>query len=116
LHVLHDLADHGELRFNELKESTGASSRTLSQSLDALTEAALLRRRLEEAPPVATHHSLTRKGEDSNRCSPNSTPGSGSGTTEPMIASEAVGEGSRRIGPRPILPGIDANRTTPGWN
>jgi DNA-binding HxlR family transcriptional regulator len=63
LHVLHDLADAGELRFNELKESTGASSRTLSQSLDALMEADLVARRLEEASPVATYYSLTEKGE-----------------------------------------------------
>jgi len=33
--VLHDLQD-GEKRFNELKRSTGASSRTLSRVLDEL--------------------------------------------------------------------------------
>jgi len=62
LHVLHDLQDE-ELRFNELKEVTGASSRTLSQSLDALTEAGLVEKRMEEAAPVATYYSLTEKGE-----------------------------------------------------
>lgn len=63
LHVLHDLNDEGEMRFNELKESTGASSRTLSQSLDALTEAGLVDKRMEEAAPVATFYSLTERGE-----------------------------------------------------
>ncbi|WP_123538670.1 winged helix-turn-helix transcriptional regulator [Halosimplex salinum] len=62
LNVLHDLQD-GELRFNELKEATGASSRTLSQSLDALTDAGLVDKRMEEAAPVATYYSLTEKGE-----------------------------------------------------
>ncbi|AGN02551.1 transcriptional regulator [Salinarchaeum sp. Harcht-Bsk1] len=63
LHVLHDLQD-GELRFNELKEATGASSRTLSQSLDALMEAGLVERRTEEAAPIAVFYGLTEKGED----------------------------------------------------
>jgi DNA-binding HxlR family transcriptional regulator len=63
LHVLHDLQD-GELRFNELKEATGASSRTLSQSLDALKEAGLVERRTEEAAPIAVFYGLTEKGED----------------------------------------------------
>ena len=62
LNVLHDLVDEGEMRFNELKESTGASSRTLSQSLDALTAAGLVEKRMEEAAPVATYYSLTEKG------------------------------------------------------
>ncbi|WP_436923542.1 winged helix-turn-helix transcriptional regulator [Halosimplex amylolyticum] len=62
LTVLHDLHDEGEMRFNELKEATGASSRTLSQSLDALTEAGLVDKRMEEAAPVATFYSLTEKG------------------------------------------------------
>jgi len=62
LNVLHDLQE-GEMRFNELKEATGASSRTLSQSLDALTEAGLVKKRMEEAAPVATYYSLTEKGE-----------------------------------------------------
>lgn len=63
LHVLHDLQD-GELRFNELKEATGASSRTLSQSLDALMDAGLVERRTEEAAPIAVYYGLTEKGED----------------------------------------------------
>jgi len=62
LHVLHDLQE-GELRFNELKEKSGASSRTLSQALDALMEAGLVEKRMEEAAPVATYYSLTGKGE-----------------------------------------------------
>ncbi|MFB6156730.1 MAG: winged helix-turn-helix transcriptional regulator [Haloferacaceae archaeon] len=60
--VLHDLQD-GEKRFNELKRSTGASSRTLSRVLDDLQDRGFVDRRMEEAAPVATYYSLTRKGE-----------------------------------------------------
>jgi DNA-binding HxlR family transcriptional regulator len=59
--VLHDLQD-GEKRFNELKRSTGASSRTLSRVLDDLGELGFVDRRLEEDAPVATYYSLTAKG------------------------------------------------------
>lgn len=59
--VLHDLQD-GEMRFNELKRSTDANSRTLSRVLDDLQEADLVSRRLEEDAPVATYYSLTDKG------------------------------------------------------
>jgi Predicted transcriptional regulators len=59
--VLDDLAD-GEKRFNELKRSTGASSRTLSRVLDDLEETDLVRRRAENRP-VATFYSLSEKGE-----------------------------------------------------
>ncbi|MFC4552497.1 MULTISPECIES: winged helix-turn-helix transcriptional regulator [Halorussus] len=58
--VLHDL-DDGEKRFNELKRSTGASSRTLSRVLDDLQDADLVARRVEEKP-IATYYSLTEKG------------------------------------------------------
>ena len=60
--VLHDLQD-GEKRFNELKRSTEASSRTLSRVLDDLQENGLVHRRLEEDAPVATYYRLTEKGE-----------------------------------------------------
>lgn len=60
--VLHDLQD-GEKRFNELKRSTDASSRTLSRVLDDLQEMGFVNRRLEEESPVATYYSLTAKGE-----------------------------------------------------
>lgn len=60
--VLHDLQD-GEKRFNELKRSTDASSRTLSRVLDDLQETEFVNRRLEEDAPVATYYSLTEKGE-----------------------------------------------------
>jgi DNA-binding HxlR family transcriptional regulator len=60
--VLHDLAE-GEKRFNELKRSTDASSRTLSRVLDDLEEMDFVDRRLEEDAPVATYYSLTEKGE-----------------------------------------------------
>jgi DNA-binding HxlR family transcriptional regulator len=59
--VLHDLQD-GEKRFNELKRSTGASSRTLSRVLDDLRESDFVTRRLEEDAPVATYYDLTEKG------------------------------------------------------
>jgi len=59
--VLHDLQD-GEKRFNELKRSTDANSRTLSRVLDDLQETGFVDRRLEEDAPVATYYSLTEKG------------------------------------------------------
>jgi DNA-binding HxlR family transcriptional regulator len=59
--VLHDLQD-GEKRFNELKRSTDASSRTLSRVLDDLQEMGFVDRRMEEDAPVATYYSLTPKG------------------------------------------------------
>ena len=58
--VLHDLQE-GEKRFNELKRSTDASSRTLSRVLDDLEEAGLVDRRVEDRP-IATYYSLTEKG------------------------------------------------------
>ena len=60
--VIHDLTA-GEKRFNELKRSTGASSRTLSRVLDDLQDAGLVDRRFEEDAPVATYYSLTAKGK-----------------------------------------------------
>ncbi|SDJ21584.1 DNA-binding transcriptional regulator, HxlR family [Halovenus aranensis] len=62
LNVLYDLQD-GEKRFNELKESTGASSRTLSQTLDTLADYGLVTERSERADPIAVYYSLTEKGE-----------------------------------------------------
>jgi DNA-binding HxlR family transcriptional regulator len=59
--VLHDLREE-EKRFNELKRSTGASSRTLSRVLDDLQEMGFVSRRLEEDAPVATYYTLTDKG------------------------------------------------------
>ena len=59
--VLNDLQG-GEKRFNELKRSTGANSRTLSRVLDDLTDLGFVTRRLEEDAPVATYYSLTDKG------------------------------------------------------
>ncbi|WP_440008407.1 winged helix-turn-helix transcriptional regulator [Halomicrococcus sp. SG-WS-1] len=59
--VLYDL--HGEeKRFNELKRSTGASSRTLSRVLDDLRETGFVSRRTEADAPIATYYSLTEKG------------------------------------------------------
>lgn len=59
--VLHDLQD-GEKRFNEIKRSTDANSRTLSRVLEDLQETEFVDRRLEEDAPVATYYSLTEKG------------------------------------------------------
>jgi DNA-binding HxlR family transcriptional regulator len=59
--VLHDLQD-GEKRFNELKRSTGASSRTLSRVLDDLQETGFVERRVETDSPIATYYELTEKG------------------------------------------------------
>jgi DNA-binding HxlR family transcriptional regulator len=59
--VLHDLQG-GEKRFNELKDSTGASSSTLSRVLDDLEGLGLVERRVEERP-IASYYSLTPKGE-----------------------------------------------------
>lgn len=63
--ILHDLQE-GEKRFNELKRSTDASSRTLSRVLDDLQEMGFVDRRLEEDTPVATYYSLTDKGSSLN--------------------------------------------------
>ena len=60
--VLHDL-QAGEKRFNELKRSTDASSRTLSRVLGDLQEANRVSRRIEEDAPIATYYRLTDKGE-----------------------------------------------------
>lgn len=60
--VLHDLQD-GEKRFNEVKRSTGASSRTLSRVLDYLQETEFVTRRVEEDAPIATYYTLTEKGQ-----------------------------------------------------
>mgnify|MGYP005850515187 FL=1 len=60
--ILHDLQE-GEKRFNELKRSTDANSRTLSRVLDDLQETGFVDRRLEEDAPVATYYSLTAKGQ-----------------------------------------------------
>ncbi len=58
--VVNDLQD-GEKRFNELKRSTGASSRTLSRVLDDLEDDGMVTRRVEDRP-IATYYSLTEKG------------------------------------------------------
>ena len=60
--VLHDLQEEEEKRFNEIKRSTGANSRTLSRVLENLQEAGLIARRLEEAAPIAAYYRLTPKG------------------------------------------------------
>lgn len=58
--VLSDLLG-GEKRFNELKRSTDANSRTLSRVLDDLEDGGLVDRRVEDRP-IATYYSLTEAG------------------------------------------------------
>jgi DNA-binding HxlR family transcriptional regulator len=62
LNVVHELRG-GEKRFNDLKRAVGARSKTLSEALDALREAGVVEKRMEEASPVAVYYSLTPKGE-----------------------------------------------------
>lgn len=59
--VLNDLSS-GEKRFNELKRSTEASSRTLSRILKELQENNFVTKRVEDGAPIATYYSLTEKG------------------------------------------------------
>jgi DNA-binding HxlR family transcriptional regulator len=62
--VLNDLLageEDAEKRFNELKRSTNASSRTLSRVLDDLEEAGLVNRRVEDRP-LATYYRLSERG------------------------------------------------------
>ncbi len=50
-----------ELRFNELKRATDASSSTLSRVLDDLEDLDMVERRVETTP-IATYYSLSEKG------------------------------------------------------
>lgn len=59
--ILNDLQG-GEKRFNQLKRSTEASSRTLSRVLQNLEQEGLVEKRTEEGNPVATFYSLTEAG------------------------------------------------------
>ena len=61
LNVLYALQE-GEKRFNELKRSTSARSKTLSDALDVLVERDLVDRRMEEDAPIAVYYGLTDKG------------------------------------------------------
>ncbi|MBX0286846.1 winged helix-turn-helix transcriptional regulator [Haloarcula salinisoli] len=63
LNVVYALRD-GEKRFNELKESTDARSKTLSDALEPLVEDDIVDRRMEEAAPVAVFYRLTPKGRE----------------------------------------------------
>ena len=60
--ILNDLQNN-EKRFNELKRSTEASSRTLSRVLQELVEEGFVQKRMEDGSPVASYYSLTEKGE-----------------------------------------------------
>lgn len=52
----------GEVRFSQLEEMLGASSRTLSTKLRTLVQAGLLERRVEGGPPVRISYVLTKSG------------------------------------------------------
>ncbi|WP_276274129.1 winged helix-turn-helix transcriptional regulator [Haloarcula litorea] len=65
VNVIHALKD-GEQRFNELKRSTGARSKTLSDALDTLVESDIVDRRVEEDAPIAVYYGLTTKGQELN--------------------------------------------------
>ena len=54
----------GEQRYSEIKRSTGARPKTLSDALDELLAAGVVDRRTEEDAPVAVYYSLTPKGEE----------------------------------------------------
>jgi DNA-binding transcriptional ArsR family regulator len=49
----------GDVRFSQLEDVLGASSRTLSNKLRTLVTAGLLERRVEEGPPVRVAYRLT---------------------------------------------------------
>ena len=93
--VLYDLQGD-EKRFNELKRSTGASSRTLSRVLDDLQDLDLVDRRMEADAPVATFYSLTAKGDslcpvfDAIEGWADEWLGEAVGEAESVVASEAV--------------------------
>jgi len=59
--IINDL-QNGEKRFNEIKKSTEASSRTLSRVLKDLREDNIVEKRTEDESPVASYYSLTEKG------------------------------------------------------
>lgn len=61
--IINDLQE-GEKRFNELKRSTDASSRTLSRVLKELQADNIVNKRVEQKTPVSTHYSLTPRGKD----------------------------------------------------
>lgn len=52
----------GQVRFSQLEEMLGASSRTLSNKLRTLAKAGLLERRVEPGPPVRISYVLTKSG------------------------------------------------------
>jgi DNA-binding HxlR family transcriptional regulator len=52
----------GDVRFSQLEDVLGASSRTLSNKLRTLVKAGLLERRVEEGPPVRVAYRLSKSG------------------------------------------------------
>ncbi|MCA1819711.1 MAG: winged helix-turn-helix transcriptional regulator [Halobacteriales archaeon] len=52
----------GAVRFHQLEETLGMSSRTLSNKLRALTTAGLLERTVDPGPPLRTSYALSRHG------------------------------------------------------
>lgn len=62
LEILYLLLILGPLGFNELKKITGASSRSLSLKLKALSDSGFIERIVEKGPPLRTSYRLTEKG------------------------------------------------------
>ncbi len=58
--IINDLMN-GEKRFNQIKESTEASSRTLSRVLKELEKEQIVEKRVEK-DPIASYYKLTEKG------------------------------------------------------
>lgn len=64
LRLLAMIADHGAVRFNEIKhEMNEISSSTLTSRLAELESAGLIRRRMFSEIPPRVEYSLTEKGE-----------------------------------------------------
>ncbi len=52
----------GHVRFSQLEDLLGTSSRTLSNKLRSLAAAGLLQRHVEGGPPLRTTYTLTKQG------------------------------------------------------
>lgn len=62
MEILFATGVQSQVRFGQLQELLGISSRTLSQKLRGLTDASLLARHVEPGPPTRVHYELTKQG------------------------------------------------------
>jgi len=60
--ILHSLMTNGKLYFAELKTETGATNKSLSDSLGLLTDTGIVKRSVEAGKPVRVSYSLTDRG------------------------------------------------------